>query len=51
MYCMRNAKSRVQPHRPYTLLLVPTKPWVNIFMNFVLGLPRSMKCRLYFFYG
>jgi len=41
----RKTKSRVQPHRLYTLLLVPTEPWVDISMNFVLGLPRSKKGR------
>jgi hypothetical protein len=29
----------------YTLLHVPTEPWVDIFMNFVLGLHRSKKGR------
>jgi hypothetical protein len=39
----RKAKSRVQPHRLYTPLPVPTEPWVDISMDFVLGLPRSKK--------
>jgi len=38
-------KSRVQPHGLYTPLPVPTEPWVDISMNFVLGLPRSKKGR------
>ena len=31
------------PHGLYTPLLVPNEPWVEISMNFVLGLPRSKK--------
>lgn len=41
----RQAKSRTQPHGLYTPLPVPTEPWVDIFMDFVLGLPRSKKGR------
>jgi len=41
----RKAKSRVQPHRLYTPLPVPTEPWVDISMDFVLRLPRSKKGR------
>jgi len=41
----RKAKSRVQPHGLYTPLPVPTEPWVDISMDFVLGLPRSKKGR------
>jgi hypothetical protein len=41
----RKAKSRLQPHRLYTLLCMPTKPWVDISMDFVLSLPRSKKGR------
>jgi len=41
----RKAKSRVQSHGLYTPLLVPTKPWLDISMDFVLGLPRSKKGR------
>jgi hypothetical protein len=44
----RKTKSRVQPHELYTLLTVPTEPWVDISMNFVLGLSRSKKGRLFF---
>jgi len=39
----RKTKSRVQPHRLYTPLPVPTKPWVDISMDFILGLPKSNK--------
>jgi len=41
----RKAKSRVQPHGLYTPLPVPTEPWVDISLDFVLDLPRSKKGR------
>ena len=44
----RKAKSRVQPYGLYTPLPVPTEPWVDISMGFVLGLPRSKKVETLF---
>ena len=41
----RQAKSLVQPHGFYTLLLIPSEPWVDISMDFVLGLPRTRRSK------
>jgi hypothetical protein len=41
----RQAKSRVLPHRLYTPLPIPSAPWVDIFVDFILGLHRSRKGR------
>jgi len=42
--CMK-AKSRVQPNDFYTPLPIPSMAWVDISMDFVLGLPRTRKGR------
>jgi len=41
----RKAKSRTQPHGLYTPLRVLKEPWVDILMDFIVGLPRSKQGR------
>jgi len=47
-YCTRcvaclQAKSKVMPHGLYTPLPIPSAPWVDMSMDFVLGLPRNQR--------
>ena len=37
------AKSKIMHHGLYTPLPIPTSPWTNISMDFVVGFPRSKK--------
>ena len=39
----RKAKSKMHPHGLYTPLPIPSMPWVDISMDFILGLPKTSK--------
>ncbi|KAA3449090.1 gag-pol polyprotein [Gossypium australe] len=41
----QKAKSRLSNHSLYMPLSVPTSPWLDISMDFILGLPRTKKGR------
>jgi len=37
------AKSHSLPHDLYTPLPIPTSPWINVSMDFILGLPKTQR--------
>lgn len=41
------AKSKVKPHGLYNPLSIPSKPWIDLSTDFVLGFPRSKGGRDY----
>ncbi|KAF7835592.1 putative gag-pol polyprotein [Senna tora] len=47
----RKAKSKVKPHGLYMSLPVPTHPWTDVSMDFILGLPKTRNGRdsIFFF--